>query len=93
MEKKNNNIIIRLSIALIFSFLIITVINIQKEMKSLKDLTEEKLVEIQDLEDSINELTVRLNTPLTPEYMERVARERLGYRNSNEIIFYNDVAE
>ena len=96
MTKKRHggrNTIVRIAFILIFVVLIASVIKMQYE---LRDLKEKKLVleeQVQDIEDNIQEIQMRIDAPRTPEYYERVAREKLGYRNPNEIIFRNDIAD
>ena len=53
----------------------------------------ENQAKVTALEDDITELNIKLSTPISDEYIERVAREQLGYRMPGEIIFYNDIAE
>ena len=49
--------------------------------------------QISDINDSIEEIQLRLETPLTLDYIEKVARELYDYRDSDEIIFYNNIAD
>lgn len=94
MTKKNqkSNLIIRVAFILIFIFLFVSVINLQVQMKELRDARDLRLAQLQSLSDSIDELELRIAAPMDDEYIERVAREKLGYRKPNEIIFYNDIA-
>jgi cell division protein FtsB len=79
---------IKLAFVCVLGFLVISVINLQVELKELRLLRAEREEQVHMLEDDIAELTVRLNTPISDDYIERVAREH-GYRMPNEIIFYN----
>ena len=93
-EKKpiRTNLVIRAAFTIIFIFLLISVINLQVEMNELRKERDARLVEVQRIQDSIDELELRISQPLDDEYIERVARE-LGYRKPNEIIFRNDIPE
>lgn len=91
-KKTRPNMVMKLAFVFVLAFLVVSVINLQVELKELRALKEEKETRIQTLEDDITELTIRLNTPISDEYIERVAREQ-GYRMPNEIIFYNDIAD
>ncbi len=95
MKKRHGsrNTIVRFAFGIVFVFLIASVINMQYELRELKDKRNGLEVQVQDAEDNIREINMRLETPLTPEYIERVAKEKLGYRKPNEIIFYNDIAD
>ena len=48
---------------------------------------------IAELGDNIEKLNIRIETPMTVENIEKIARETLGYRDPDEIIFYNDLAD
>lgn len=91
-KKTRPNMVMKLAFVCVLGFLVFSVINLQFELKELRALKEEKEAQIQKIEDDITELTIRLNTPISDEYIERVAREQ-GYRMPNEIIFYNDIAD
>ncbi len=91
-KKTRPNMVMKLAFVCVLGFLVFSVINLQFELKELRALREEKERQIQTIEDDITELTIRLNTPISDEYIERVAREQ-GYRMPNEIIFYNDIAD
>lgn len=90
--KTRPNMVMKLAFICVLGVLVVSVINLQSELKELRVLKEEKEAQIQAIEDDIAELTIRLNTPISDEYIERVAREQ-GYRMPNEIIFYNDIAD
>ncbi len=95
MKRKRSvrtNLIIRTAFTLIFIFLLVSVINLQVEMNELRKERDAKLAQLQQVQDSIDELELRLAEPITDEYIERVARE-LGYRKPNEIIFRNNIPE
>lgn len=95
MEKKKikrSNLIIRISFILIFVFLFISVINLQVQIRDLRVEREKRAAQLQTLQDSIDELELRLSTPIDDKYIERIARDRLGYRKPGEIIYYNDIA-
>ncbi len=95
MEKKKikrSNLIIRISFVLIFVFLFISVINLQVQIRDLRVEREKRAAQLQTLQDSIDELELRIATPIDDKYIERIARDRLGYRKPGEIIYYNDIA-
>ena len=76
---------------LIFMFLFGSVINLQNEMKSLRDERDARAKKVTELQDNIDELELRINTPVDEEFIKRIARDRLGLRDSDEIIFYTDI--
>lgn len=86
------NLIIRIAFVVIFIFLFVSVINLQVEMNDLRTARNERLAQVQQLQDEIDELELRIAAPVDEEFLERVAREN-GYRKPNEIIFVNDIAD
>ena len=68
----SGNTIVKFAFTLVFIVLLVSVINMQIDLR---------------------ELNIRLNTPLTDEYIERIAKEKLGYRRPNEIIFYSNIPD
>ena len=92
-KKPRANIVVRFAFVCAVLFLVFSVVNMQfklRELRNEKSKAEEKLSEIADV---VQETQQRLNTPLTNEYYERVAREKYGYCNPNEIVFYNNLAD
>ena len=91
MEKrKTNNLLVGLIAGLLLLSLIVSAINImqynQKKQEAEK-LAAEKAI----LEEKIDEMRYRLDSPLDDDYIARVAREKLGLCYPDEIIYYNDL--
>lgn len=89
----SGNTIVRFAFGLIFIVLLVSVVNMQMDLRELKEKKAVLEEQVKDVEDNIQELNLRLETPLTDEYIERIAKEKLGYRNPNEIIFYNNIPD
>ena len=69
---------------------IVSAINIMQynlKMKEAEKLAQEKAM----LEEKIEKMRYRLDSPLDDEYIARVAREKLGLCFPDEIIFYSDI--
>ncbi|MBO4453060.1 MAG: septum formation initiator family protein [Clostridia bacterium] len=95
MKKKyirRSNLIIRIAFVFIFVFLFISVINLQVEIRSLRTERDKRVEKVQKIQDSIDELELRIATPIDDDFIERIARDKLGYRKQGETIFYNDIA-
>ncbi|MEG1742602.1 MAG: septum formation initiator family protein [Clostridia bacterium] len=92
-KKTSTNIVVKFVFLCVLVFLVFSVINMQIELRKLKQSRIDLEDSVQRVTDTIEEVTIRINTPITPDYIERVAREKLGYRKPNEIIFYNDLAD
>lgn len=88
-RRSNSNLIVKFAVLCIIVILIFAVIKIQTELNELKSKKAELVKQIEDVEDTIEEVTIRLDTPVNDEYIERAAREFLGYGKPGEIVFYN----
>ncbi len=84
---------VRFAFLCVLVILVFSVVNMQMQLAELKESKEQLEETLQRVTDTIEEATIRLNTPMTDEYIERVAREKLGYRMPGEIIFYNDLTD
>ncbi len=95
MKKKpiRANIVVRIAFTLIFIFLFVSVINLQVEMNELRKLRDERVAKVAELQDDVDELELRIAEPINDDYIERVAREQLGFRKPHEIIFVNGIAD
>ena len=91
-RRTSTNFIVRAAIAFMLILLVFAVINIQMKLNTLKQNRKALEAQVEEVVDIIDEINVRLDTPVTDEYIERVARDELGYRREGEIIFYNDMA-
>ena len=83
MARQRANIVVRLAVLCVAVFLVFSAVNMQfrlSELRENKALLEEQLAVLED----------RL---ITDEYIRRIAREKLNYRESDEILFYNDLAD
>lgn len=95
MNKKpiRANLMVRIAFTLIFIFLFVSVINLQVEMNELRKLRDERVEMVAELQDNVDELELRIAEPIDDAYIERVARDQLGFRKPNEIIFVNGIAD
>lgn len=92
-KRTNTNIVVKFSFLCVLVFLVFSVVNMQMRIRELKQDKADIEAALQKVTDTIEEATIRINAPLTDEYIERVAREKLGYSMPGEIIFYNDLTD
>ena len=89
--KPNGNIMVKFAFLCVLVILVFAVVNMQMQLSELRESKKQLEDSLQRVTDVIEEATIRLNTPLSDEYIERVARDKLAYRKPGEIIFYNDL--
>jgi len=87
------NVVVRIAFVVIVLFLIGSVVNMQYELRDMKERKDVLLEQIKDTEDEILEIQMRLDEPLTDDYIKRVLREKYDYRFPGEIIFKNPIAD
>jgi len=92
MRKNQTSLAVKAALGGILVVLFISVINMQVNLNTLREERAELEEMLADIRDDIQETNYRLSEEADAEYIERYAREKLGYRFPNEILFYNDVA-
>jgi len=90
-KKHNKNGLGGIVLVFVVVFLYVGFVSIKREVEIFSN--KQKLAEIeQQIEQQKkrgSELDAQLKEVDTPEYMEKLAREKLGYARSNEIIYYD----
>jgi cell division protein FtsB len=84
IKKKNFFPIIIVSIIVIFLTVIIVVL--QSQINSLDEQYEELVSEVKQHQDIVDELNYEF-TLTEKEYIEKYAREKLGFHKTGEIVF------
>ncbi|HBL83903.1 MAG: hypothetical protein A2Y17_00310 [Clostridiales bacterium GWF2_38_85] len=92
-NRKRTNIFVRIAVIFVIVFFVVSIVQMQVKLSELKEQKNLVESEINKISDDIDEINLRLETPLTDEYIKRVAREKLGYCDEDEIIFYNDLTD
>lgn len=87
------SLVIRVAFTLIFIFLFVSVINLQVQMNELRQARDKRVEKVEQLQDDVDELELRIAEPIDDDYIERVARDLLGYHKPNEHIYVNDIAD
>lgn len=86
--RKNKYILIGLFALLVYiSFILI---NQELKYRELKADRELYTVQIEELKQTIDELTEMIDVISTPEYIEKMARERLQMVKPDELIYIMD---
>lgn len=82
---------LRITILLVFVGLIVFLVNVQVQYNQLEETKKEIEAQVEAVELSIEELQNRLDTPFDDEYIISLAKDKLNYCLSDEIIFYSDL--
>ena len=92
-KSRSTSLAVKLASGAILVVLFISVVNMQINLKNLREEKAALEEQVADLRDHIDETNYRLSETADQKYIERYVRQVLGYRYPNEIIFYNDVAD
>ena len=90
MKAYRTNIFVKIAVVVVIVFFITSAVNLRSQLDSLISQKEALQEQIDELGNEIEKISIRLETPLTVENIEKIARETHGYRDPDEIIFYND---
>ena len=90
MNIPKTNFLVKIAVLAVIIFFISSAIKLRAQLDSLIAQKEQLETEIAELGDDIEKIQIRLEAPMTVENIEKIARETLGYRDPDEIIFYND---
>ena len=91
MHSIRMSIPVQLAVFFAFVFLIITYVSIQIKFNNLTAQKEELNTRIETVNESIEALQNKLDTPFDKDYIIALAKDKLGYCLPDEIIFYNDL--
>lgn len=83
------SIVVRIAIILFSVFCIFTVIRIQFKINDVKSQTDDKTTQLEEAEGKLEQLEQEVEEAFDREYIIKVAKEKLGLRLPQEIIFYN----
>lgn len=89
--KTKTNFFVKAAVLTFICFCLVAIINLQLQYNELVDQKTEIEAEIENYNNTIEELSDQIARPFDDEYIKSVAREKLNYRMPNEIIFYNEL--
>ena len=88
--KLTRNLFVKLAMLVFSVFCFITIITLQLENNSMKEQAAALDNRIQEYQIYIEDLQTTLNAPMDEEYVADIAREKLGLRHPQEVVFYSD---
>lgn len=88
-RKQKRSFILTLALVLVVGYFIITIIDLQIEIRDRKEVKEQLDIEYQQILDDNKRLQAIVDSEDKGDYMEQVAREKLGFVMPNEKVFYD----
>ena len=91
MQRKRLGFFGKLALIAIVFFLVISIVDKNIEINSLKKEEEKKRQELQSYTLQVERLNSQLEEEVTGETIKRIAREKLNLRDPNELVYANDL--
>ncbi len=88
--KLSKNLFVKLAMLVFSIFCFITIIALQLENNSLLDKAASLDSKISEYNMYISELQATLEAPMDEDYVADIARDKLGLRHPQEVVFYSD---
>ena len=85
------NIFVRVASAAVLLFLAGSIVRLNAKANDLVQQRDELAKQVADYAEEVEELEDQLARPYDDEYIKSVAREKLGLRMPDEILFYNEL--
>lgn len=91
MQRKRLGFFGKLAMIAIVFFLVISIVDKNIEINSLKKEEEKKRQELQSYTLQVERLNSQLEEEVSAETIKRIAREKLNLRDPNELVYANDL--
>lgn len=88
-KKQTKSFILTLGLILLIGYFVITFVGLQLERKERSDVLQQKTAEHQQIVAENERLEAVLANEDKSDYMEQIAREKLGYVMPGEKVFYD----
>ena len=89
MRKLSSSIAVKIAIILFSVFCIFNIIRTQFKINDSNSQIDDKREQLEQAEQNVEELERELDEVFGKDYVVRIAKEKLGLRLPQEIIFYN----
>ncbi|MBR5446181.1 MAG: septum formation initiator family protein [Clostridia bacterium] len=88
--KQKRNLLTKTAILVFSVFYFVSIIKLQLENNSMKEQVQILDSQISVYETYITELQATLDAPMDENYVSEIARDKLGLRHPQEVVFYSD---
>lgn len=88
-RKQKKSFILSLALVLLVGYFIITIIGLQVEIRDRKEVKEQLDMEYEQILADNERLQAIVDSEDKGDYMEQIAREKLGFVMPNEKVFYD----
>ena len=88
-KKQNKSFILTLALVLLVGYFVITIVGLQFSIKERQDVLEQKNAVYEEQVEENERLQAIVDSEDKSEYLEKIAREKLGFIKPNEKVFYD----
>ncbi len=87
IKKKKSSLLLKIALVVLAAYLLYAIVQIQLDVSRQKAQVSELQIESELLQSKINEQNRLMSNETEADYMERIAREQLGYTNAGERVY------
>lgn len=87
------NVFVKLALGVFLIFAFVTILNLSMQVNTLKEKQQDLTQQVAEKQIQVEKLRDEYASEIDDEYIKRVAKEELGYRDPNEVIYYNDLTK
>ncbi len=91
--KRRTNIFVKAAVCFFLVFAFVTIINLSMQVSTLKEKQEQLTEQVYEKKLAVEQLKDEYAQEMDEEYIQKVAREELGYRMPGEVVYYNDLTK
>jgi len=91
--RASKNLFVKIAVLIFSVFCFITLLSLKLKNNSLQDTADDLNRQVLEYTEYITELQATLDAPMDEEYVAEIARDKLGLRHPQEVVFYSDDSE
>ena len=91
--RASKNLFVKIAVLIFSVFCFITLLSLKLKNNRLQDTADDLNRQVLEYTEYITELQATLDAPMDEEYVAEIARDKLGLRHPQEVVFYSDDSE
>lgn len=91
--KRRTNVFVKTAVCFFLVFAFVMIVNLSMQVNTLKEKQEQLQSQVSEKKLAVEQLKDECAQEIDDEYIQKVAREELGYRMPGEVIYYNDLTK
>lgn len=91
--KRRTNLFVKAAVCFFLVFAFVTILNLSMQVSTLKEKQGQLEVQVYEKKLAVEQLKDEYAQEMDEEYIQKIAREELGYRMPGEVVYYNDLTK